>query len=140
MSDIKIRKLREYDLQNGFLSSLDSLRPACSLNTAKEIFEKLEPNHIILVAELDGKIVGCVTILIEQKFIHGGRRAAHIEDVAVNKTCQNFGIGKKIMNYALNYTKDNDCYKTILYCNDDVKPFYEKLGFKPNGNSLRFDH
>ncbi|MBI3874193.1 MAG: hypothetical protein HY307_04240, partial [Arcobacter sp.] len=28
------------------------------------------------------------------------------------------------------YAKDIGCYKTILDCTDEVKPFYEKLGFK----------
>gem|GEM_PF-6611522 len=30
--------------------------------------------------------------------------------------------------------------KTILDCSDNVKPFYEKLGFKHNSNELRYNH
>jgi len=45
-----------------------------------------------------------------------------------------------MIKYLLRYAKEQGCYKTILDCVDDVKPFYEKLGFKHNANALRFDH
>ena len=59
MSDVIIRELKEADLWNGFLKSLDSLKQASNIekSKAKEIFEKINanPDHIIAVAELDGK-------------------------------------------------------------------------------------
>jgi glucosamine-phosphate N-acetyltransferase len=144
MSDIIIRKLQKDDLQKGFLSTLDSLRKASDIDkkTAEKIFDKINSNsdHIIVVAVIDGKIVGSTTLLIETKFIHNGGKVGHIEDVVVDKVHQRKGIGEKIIKYLLKYAKDNGCYKTILDCVDDVKPFYEKLGFKHNANALRFDH
>ena len=53
---------------------------------------------------------------------------------------QSKGIGEQLINHVLNYAKKNDCYKTILDCSDDVKPFYEKIGFKSRFNEMRFDH
>lgn len=144
MSEPTIRKLRIEDLQNGFLTTLDSLRKASDIdkNKAEEIFSKIDsnPDHIIAVAELDGKIVGSTTLLIEQKFIHKGGLVGHIEDVVVDKNFQGQKIGEKIMRYLLEIAKNQGCYKTILDCTDDVKPFYEKLGFKQVANELRFDH
>ena len=144
MSEPIIRKLRKEDIQNGFLTTLDSLRKASDIenNKAVKIFEKIDsnPDYIIAVAELDGKIVGSTTLLIEQKFIHDGGKVGHIEDVAVNENFQGQSIGKKIMKHLLEIAKDRGCYKTILDCTDDVKPFYEKLGFKQTANELRFDH
>jgi glucosamine-phosphate N-acetyltransferase len=64
----------------------------------------------------------------------------HIEDVVVDKKFQGKKIGEKIIRYLLDFAKSKGCYKTILDCVDDVKPFYEKLGFKHNANALRFDH
>jgi glucosamine-phosphate N-acetyltransferase len=92
------------------------------------------------VAEMDGKVVGSTTLLIEQKFIHQGGLVGHIEDVVVDKNFQGQKIGEKIMKYLLDIAKNQGCYKTILDCTDDVKPFYEKLGFKQVANELRFDH
>ena len=144
MSEPIIRELRKEDIQNGFLTTLDSLRKASDIDNDKAvtIFEKIDsnPDHLITVAELDGKIVGATTLLIEQKFIHDGGRVGHIEDVAVSKDFQGKKIGEKIMKHLLEIAKSRGCYKTILDCTDDVKPFYEKLGFKQTANELRFDH
>ena len=144
MSEPIIRELKKEDLWNGFLTTLDSLRQASDIDKDKadEVFEKINsnPDYIIAVAELDGKIVGATTLLIEQKFIHKGGVVGHIEDVVVDKNFQGQKIGEKIMNYLLDIAKNRGCYKTILDCTDDVKPFYEKLGFKTVANELRFDH
>ncbi|QLH10575.1 GNAT family N-acetyltransferase [Nitrosarchaeum sp. AC2] len=144
MNDLTIRKLQKEDLTNGFLQTLDSLRQTS--NTDKKIiektFEKINSNQdqLIIVALLEGKVVGATTLLIETKFIHNGGKVGHIEDVVVNKKYQKKGIGEKMIKYLLRYAKEQGCYKTILDCVDDVKPFYEKLGFKHNANALRFDH
>ena len=144
MSEPIIRKLKIEDLDNGFLTSLDSLRKASDIdkNKAKEIFKKIDsnPDYTIAVAEIEGKIVGSTTLLIEQKFIHQGGLVGHIEDVVVDKNFQGQKIGEKVMKYLLEIAKNQGCYKTILDCTDDVKPFYEKLGFKQVANELRFDH
>ena len=144
MNEPIIRKLRKEDIQKGFLTTLDALKNASDIDNdkAEKIFEKIDsnPDHIIAVAELDGKIVGSTTLLIEQKFIHDGGVVGHIEDVAVNTDFQGQKIGQKIIKHLLEIAKNRGCYKTILDCTDDVKPFYEKLGFKQIANELRFDH
>ena len=144
MTEPIIRKLKKEDIQNGFLITLDSLRQASNIETkkAEEVFEKIStnPNHIIAVAEVEGKIIGTTTLLIEPKFIHDGGLVGHIEDVVVDKNYQGPRIGEKIMKYLLEIAKNQGCYKTILDCTEDVKSFYEKLGFKHAANELRFDH
>lgn len=144
MVDIIIRELQEDDLFNGFLESLDTLKKASDLGKEKanEILKKIKsnPSHVIFVAILDGKVVGSTTMLIEPKFIHNGGKVAHIEDVVVTKEYQGKGIGEKLIRSLLDYAKKNNCYKTILDSSDDVKPFYEKIGFKKHSNCMRFDH
>ena len=144
MDDITIRELEEKDLFNGFLESMDSLKLASNLEIekAKEIFEKISSNsnHFVYVAILDGRVVGSTTMLIEPKFIHNGGKVAHIEDVVVSKDYQGKGIGEMLMRSLLELAKDNNCYKTILDCTDEVKPFYEKIGFKRTSNGMRYDH
>ena len=144
MNDIVIRELKKEDLWNGFLTTLDSLRDTSGIEKqkAEEIFEKINSNkdHIIAVADNREKIIGAATLLIETKFIHNGGLVGHIEDVVVDKNYQGKGIGEKIVKYLLEHAKNKGCYKTILDCTDDVKPFYEKIGFKKNANALRWDH
>lgn len=144
MSDITIRKIEESDLNNGFLASLDNLKTASNLSNekAKTILKKItdNPNNVIFVAVLDGKVVGSTVLIIEQKFIHDGGLVGHIEDVVVAKEHEGRGIGFKIMQAALEYAKNQGCYKTILDCDEKVRPFYERLGFKRHSNGMRFDH
>jgi len=144
MSELKIRELQKKDLQNGFLTTLDSLKQTSNMdkNRAEEVFETINsnPNHIIAIAELDGKVVGSTTLLIEPKFIHDGGLVGHIEDVVVGKKFQGQKIGNEIVKFLLEVAKNRGCYKTILNCTEDVKEFYEKMGFKHTANELRFDH
>ena len=144
MPEIEIREIRENDLENGFLETLDFLRKASDLDKskAKEILEKIKQNsnQIIQVAIDDKKIVGCITLLIEQKFIHDGGLVGHIEDVVVKKDYEGKGIGMKLVTSMLEYAKRKNCYKTILDCKDDVKQFYERIGFKHESDGMRYDH
>ena len=144
MDNITIRELEEQDLFNGFLQSMDSLKPASNISKEKatEIYQKIKsnPNHLVYIAISGDKVVGSTTMLIEPKFIHEGGNVGHIEDVVVAKEYQGRGIGEMLVQSLLELAKENNCYKTILDCSDDVKPFYEKIGFKRHSNGMRFDH
>ena len=144
MSEIIIREIEENDLENGFLESLDFLRKASNIDrdVAREILKKInhDPNHIIHVAIDDNKIVGSTTLLIEQKFIHEGGLVGHIEDVVVRKDYEGKGVGMKLIRSLLACAEEKNCYKTILDCKDDVKPFYEKIGFHEESNGMRYDY
>ncbi|NWK05958.1 GNAT family N-acetyltransferase [Marine Group I thaumarchaeote] len=144
MSEIEIREIEDGDLEKGFLETLDFLRKASDIdkNKAKEILKKIQQNsnHIIHIAVYDNKIVGSTTLLIEQKFIHDGGLVGHIEDVVVRKDYEGRGIGIKLVTSLLERAKEKNCYKTILDCNDDVKQFYERIGFKRESNGMRYDH
>ena len=144
MSEIEIREIEQDDLEKGFLEALDFLRNASGLNknNAKEILKKIKqnPNHIIHVAIDDKKIIGSTTLFIEQKFIHDGGLVGHIEDVVVRKDYEGRGIGMKLVISLLDVAKQRKCYKTILNCEDSLKQFYEKIGFKKTTNEMRYDH
>ena len=144
MEKIEIREIEEDDIEKGFLETLDFLRNASGLdkNKTKEILKKIKqnPDHIIHVAIDDKKIVGSTTLLIEQKFIHDGGLVGHIEDVVVRKDYEGQGIGMKLVISLLDVAKQRKCYKTILNCEDSLKPFYEKIGFKNTTNEMRYDH
>ena len=144
MLKIKIRDIVESDIDIGFLESLDNLKNASNLDkdNAKDILKKIieNPDHIIHVAEIDGKIVGSTTLLIEQKFIHEGGKVGHIEDVVVSKEFEGRGIGIKLVTSLLEVAKTENCYKTILDCKDELIPFYERIGFKQESNQMRYNH
>ena len=144
MPDIKIREIIETDIENGFLETLDSLRKTSDLDKkiGKDILKKIisNPDHIIHVAEENGKIIGSTTLFIEQKFIHNGGRVGHIEDVVVSKEYEGRGIGIKLVSSLLEKAKMMKCYKTILDCKDELIPFYERIGFKQESTQMRYNH
>jgi len=144
MSEIIIREIEEEDLDNGFLEALDNLRKTSDLENskAKEVLKKIKQNenHIIHVAMDGNKVVGSTTLFIEQKFIHQGGLVGHIEDVVVRKDYEGTGVGMKLIRSLLACAKEKNCYKTILDCKDDVKPFYEKIGFQEESNGMRYEH
>jgi len=92
--------------------------------------------HNIYVYIEDGKPIGMITLLIEQKLIHGGKCVAHIEDLVVDKEYSGLGIATKLLTYLINIAKINNCYKIILDCKRELFPFYEKVGFQIRGNPL----
>ena len=144
MGNIIIREIQESDLEKGFLECLDNLKKASDLeeDKAKNVLKNIldDSNHIIHVAELDGNIVGSATLLIEQKFIHRGGLVGHIEDVVVKEGFERRQIGRLIIESLLEESRKRGCYKTILDCKDDVKEFYQKIGFNHESNEMRFDH
>lgn len=142
MTDILVRELQENDLSNGFLQILNSLNVSLpSLSETQLIFEKIKSlqNHHVFVCVKNSKIVGTATLLIEQKFIHNGRKVAHIEDVVVHIDFQKHGVGTALIEFLLDYSKQSGCYKVVLSCLNETKPFYEKIGFTSHLEGMRYD-
>lgn len=81
-------------------------------------------------------IIATGTVYIETKIIHGGKCAAHVEDIIVHEKYRCKGIASTIIESLKTYAKENACYKIILNCNDFVKPVYEKCGFSQKGTQM----
>ena len=91
-------------------------------------------NHnIFLYLDNSDNILGALTLLIEQKFIHNGKCVAHIEDFVVKQEFRSQNIGKDLMNYAINYAKQNNCYKVILDTDSKLVNYYRNYGFVNKG-------
>lgn len=144
----KIRELEYSDLnlENGFFETLKNLTdaPILSFEKSKEIYDKIKSQniHIFVAVSDDGQILGSTSLLLEQKFIHGGSLVGHIEDVTTRKDYEGNGIASSLLNYAIEFAKQKKCYKIILDCKDELVKFYEKFGFehfKHKGNCMRID-
>ncbi len=141
-----IRELKEEDLSNGFFETLSNLSEVGKLSNdtirKREILREIkDKRYRIVVAEdkHNHQIVGSATLLIEQKFIHNGGKAGHIEDVVTRKGYEGKGIGKEILKELIKIAKDNECYKIILDCDEKFIKFYEKIGFKKNSIMMRLN-
>jgi glucosamine-phosphate N-acetyltransferase len=137
---MEIDNLKLSDLVNGFLETLNSLRPTnMTPEDAAYLFWQLNTRSNIFVAREGHQVVGAATLIIEQKFIHQGAKVAHIEDVAVHKDHQGKGIGQELIKKMTDYAKHTGCYKIILDCNPELIPFYEKCGFQQSAVQMRKD-
>lgn len=108
--------------------------------------EKIEIDQVndkifdnIYIYFMDNIIMGCATILIEDKIIHQGGKVGHIEDVVVKYEHRGKGIGTLLIDYCTNIAKEAGCYKVILDCDVNNVKFYEKCGFKESGVCMRLD-
>jgi glucosamine-phosphate N-acetyltransferase len=145
-----IRDIEENDIESGgLLEVLENLAPVGGLSkpAAKAILKEVKTNplHRIFVAVVQdgrnqGLIIGTTTLLVEPKFIFGGGRVAHIEDVAVRAGYQRKGIGFKLVNYATEQAAIMQCVRTVLDCSNENIPFYEKIGYSYHGNSMKIQH
>ncbi len=143
----EIREIEIGDLKNGYFSTLKNLS---ELGTIEGNIEKAEqilnnisanPLHRIFVAidKETCEVMGATTLLVEQKFIHSGGKAGHIEDVVTRKGFEGLGIGSALINHALHFAKAAGCYKVVLDCSDTNISFYQKTGFKVHETSMRYD-
>jgi len=114
------------------------------LETARQLLERFAdyPDYALYVAERGGKIVGTFALLVMHNLGHLGALSAIVEDVAVAPTFQGEGIGKAMMQFALELCREKGCYKLMLSSNakrEHAHAFYESLGFERHGFSFRVD-
>ncbi|MEQ1637233.1 MAG: GNAT family N-acetyltransferase [Methylococcales bacterium] len=134
LSDI-LRLYAQPDLDDGKI---------LSVKEAEHIFERMAryPSYRIYVATRYARIVGTFAILIMDNLGHLGAPSAIIEDVAVDPTIHGQGIGKEMMQYAMQLAANNGCYKIALSSNlkrTRAHAFYESLEFERHGYSFRIN-
>lgn len=89
------------------------LSSSCKAN--RDIIDEVlakDDSHLFVARDADGRIVGMTTICC---FTIPTGRHATIEDVVVLPECQGMGLGRKLLQYALQYLKDTGLsYKVSL--------------------------
>jgi glucosamine-phosphate N-acetyltransferase len=130
--ELIIRKLEKNDFID-YIQLINQLRPIgedVSYEKYIEIYNNIFTNNVIFVAEYNKKLVGSITLLIEQKFIHNFSKYGRIEDVVVDLNYRNQNIGKKLVEYVIEYGKEKQLFKITLTCKEHLKYFYGKNNFE----------
>lgn len=122
---------RQFDMDNG--NTLE-------LNKAAAIFKKMKsyPDYKIYVAEDENVIVGTFALAIMDNIAHLGSPSGLVEDVVVSAKMQGKGIGKKMMETAMDLCRSKGCYKLALSSKlkrVNAHRFYESIGFEKHGYS-----
>jgi len=98
-------------------------------------FEEIETdkNNELIVAEINDEIVGTLQITFTPSISFQGGKRATVESVRVDAKHRGKGLGKELMQWAIERAKSEDCYILQLTTNGeraDAHRFYENLGFK----------
>lgn len=98
-------------------------------------FEEIDndPKHELIVAELDGEVVGTLQLMFLPSISFQGGLRAQVESVRVDTKVRNQGIGSKLMNWTIERAKERGAHVVQLTTHgsrEDAHRFYERLGFK----------
>lgn len=93
-------------------------------------FDGLDQNAIHLLAFLNNRAVGTARIR------EIDRDTAKIERLSVLPEARNQGIGRKLMEKALETISPMNKSRAIVHAQEYIAPFYQRLGFKKVGEKF----
>lgn len=104
-------------------------------NSYIEAFERIEndPNHELIIAEMDGEVVGTLQLMFLLSISFQGGLRAQVESVRIDTKLRSQGIGSKLMNWTIERAKERGAHVVQLTTHgsrEDAHRFYERLGFK----------
>jgi GNAT superfamily N-acetyltransferase len=86
----------------------------------------------VLVADIDGEVVGVCQVIIFQHFQHAGGWCCEIESVHVRSDMRSRGIGASMLLAAEDLARDRGCYRVQLTSRnvrEDAHRFYVANGY-----------
>jgi ribosomal protein S18 acetylase RimI-like enzyme len=97
-------------------------------------------NYLVAVAEIESKVVGYVigSVVITPE-VFALRRRMYIQDMVIDPTYRRQGIGKKLMEMALAFAKEQQVEKLDLLVavkNEGGNKFWKEMGFEPALNYM----
>jgi ribosomal protein S18 acetylase RimI-like enzyme len=107
-------------------------------------FEAIEanPNDMLVVAEMPGRVVGCLQLTFLPGVSHLGAWRGQVEGVRVDASLRGSGIGRQMLGWAIERCRAKGCTSVQLTTNEartDAQRFYKSLGFEAShvGMKLR---
>ena len=88
--------------------------------------------HCLVAVEDSGRLVATCTLVVVPNLTRGARPYGLIENVVVRTDCQRRGIGKALMQHAVEVAWEANCYKVMLMTGaerESAHRFYESCGF-----------
>ena len=99
-----------------------------------------DPNNELIVAELDGSLVGMLQVTFIPYLTYQGRWRALIEGVRVSSSVRSRGIGAALIQHAIDRARSRDCVMVQLTTDrtrDEALRFYERLGFVASHHGMK---
>lgn len=99
-----------------------------------------DANNELVVAVLEGAVVGMLQITFIPYLTHQGRWRALIEGVRVSSSVRSQGIGARMIQWAIERARARDCVMVQLTTDksrDEALRFYERLGFVASHHGMK---
>ena len=94
-----------------------------------------DPDHHIIVAEEDGKIVSSCVCVIITNLTHGQQPYAFVENVVTDAAYRKRGLATACLDFAKEIAERENCYKMMLLTGskeESTLRFYERAGYNRN--------
>lgn len=93
-----------------------------------------DPQHLLLVAERAGAVVGTAQLTFLPGLSHKGATRAQIEAVRIGSAARSTGLGGRLIEWCVERARERGCSMVQLTSDatrTDAHRFYERLGFRP---------
>lgn len=139
MEQLQIREIRNDELEGllGLYTQLhNNVMPQLD-DRVKKIWENInnDPNHHIIVALMENKIVASCVLIIVNNLTNGQRPYALVENVITDGAYRKRGYATQVLNHAKGIAQQHNCYKIMLMTGskeDTTLRFYERAGYNRN--------
>jgi GNAT superfamily N-acetyltransferase len=99
-----------------------------------------DPNQRLIVAELDGAIIGTMQLSCLPGLINRGAWRGQIEAVRIASDKRSLGLGAAMIGWAVERFRERGCFMAQLTSNNDriaAHRFYERLGWKKSHSGFK---
>ena len=139
-----VREVRKEDLDvllNLYLFLHEDSIPEMNEHLEKTWNQIIEdPNHHLIVNEIDGKIVSSCVCVIIPNLTRNVRPYAFVENVVTHADYRGRGLARECLNYAKEISEKENCYKMMLLTGSkksETLRFYENSGYN-SGDKTAF--
>jgi GNAT superfamily N-acetyltransferase len=108
---------------------------AADAATSDAVFDVIlkDSSRTLAVADVNGKLVGTIDLLIVPNLTHSAKSWAVVENVVVTLEARRRGVATHLMRYAIDTAQAAGCYKVQLHSGKqpaaEAHEFYRRLGF-----------
>jgi ribosomal protein S18 acetylase RimI-like enzyme len=105
-------------------------------------FEAIErdANQMLMVAERNGRVVGCLQLTFIPGLSRLGMRRGQIEGVRIARDQRGEGLGRAMLAFAIEESRKQGCgliQLTTDKSRPDARRFYEQLGFEASHEGMK---
>jgi len=100
----------------------------------------VDPASELLVAEMEGRVVGTLHLTFMPSLTHRGGTRAHVEGVRVAADLRGSGLGTALLDWVIDRARAEGARMVQLMTDvrrDDARRFYERHGFKATHHGMK---